>query len=804
MVLSKDEMFLYEEVDLKALKIIKDNFDFLYDSGKLGRFVDAKNGYSVIQDKAVVFDMLNEFYAIKRKTMKQLYKYATGITWGRMFSMKTSLQGISRVIRQTISKDIYWDIDISNAHPNILYQYCLNNKLKVPTLKKYIEKRDELLADLIGLIDGDKVVSRDEAKTIPLAIINGAKRSNIFPEGECPAWISLLEYEVKEIFNHFKETPAGKKFHNRAKRMKEWNVEGSTLNYYLCEQENEILCVMYEFAKSVGLRVGVFCFDGMMVYKREGEASLPEKYLRGMEEEVKNRLNYDLKICVKPMTEFISLNGLSEKESDDEFRMTDRYCADVFYREVGENAFVHTTESGWYMKNEDGSYEKTSVEDTLYLTIQDRLMPLMRELCEKANASLDENEAKRNTKDLLKLESLIFTKLVEENLRGKYKRKEVFEPNVDKLSGETFNVFNGFVASKEPTLYNYEESVKPFVEHIEYLCGESSKYVLDWISHLIQKPWEKVGVSIVIVSRFQGNGKDTICEMIKAMIGNEYCTNPDNLGDNLFGRFNGNLRYKFLCHLPECKGSDIRPYWNRFKQFIVSKTDTTQFKRLDLVTTTSYVRYFITSNDNNPVPIEPSDRRFNYIETEAEPKDKAYYRRLYDLLDNEEAVRCLYKYFKERDISQVNWDTDRVQSTTVVDLKVQNTPLTTLFYTEFFEDGNKLLDDKGRISTDDLWSAYISYCAKCNITNKMSKISFSMNISKHSERYGVNKLVYKTDGKTIRGYTINLDEMEKGLIKDGIFKKEEQEEFNRIRLLKTGRKEMEDEDSGVESGKPPM
>jgi hypothetical protein len=280
--------------------------------------------------------------------------------------------------------------------------------------------------------------------------------------------------------------------------------------------------------------------------------------------------------------------------------------------------------------------------------------------------------------------------------------------------------------------------------------------------------------------------------MIKCIVGDEYTTKPDNLGDAVFGKFNGDLRNKFFVHLPEVKGSDLKPYMSRFKEFITSKTDETQFKGLDKVKTKSYLRFLITSNFNNPVEVEQNDRRFNYIETEAEPKEKKYYDNLYDLLRNDEAIRCLYKFFNERDISGIDWTKDRVQSSSVQDLKQSSTPLTTLFLGEFFED-EKLLDDKKRISNDDLWFAFTGFCVKVNITNKMSKISFGMNISKNSERYGMEKKIYETNSKTTRGYTVDLDLMEKELIKEGVLKKEEQEEIKMLSLLRKRKPEEEEE-----------
>ena len=145
-----DHTFI-EKIDSHALQLIVDNFDALYDGGKLGRFVDAKKSYSKITDKKTIKKILFEFNERRKSSSSQKYKYAKGVDYGRLFSDSTCLQGLSKLIRHTISRDIYWDIDISNAHPNILHQYCINNKLDMPTLTKYINHRDVILQELMSM-----------------------------------------------------------------------------------------------------------------------------------------------------------------------------------------------------------------------------------------------------------------------------------------------------------------------------------------------------------------------------------------------------------------------------------------------------------------------------------------------------------------------------------------------------------------------------------------------------------------------------------------------------------------------------
>ena len=74
----------------------------------------------------------SKFYKDNQYTIKVNYKKNHKYI-GRFFAKGSlSLQSLPREIRHTISKEYYYDIDIVNAHPEILYQYCIKHKLEVP------------------------------------------------------------------------------------------------------------------------------------------------------------------------------------------------------------------------------------------------------------------------------------------------------------------------------------------------------------------------------------------------------------------------------------------------------------------------------------------------------------------------------------------------------------------------------------------------------------------------------------------------------------------------------------------------
>jgi len=168
-LLTKDEMTLVEPINMDNLRIIRDNFDILYNQGKLGRFVSVQSGYKQISDMKTIKTIVNDFYTSKEKSNVVKYKYAIGKKSGRMFSTGHALQNISRKIRGSVSKGIYVDIDMVNCHIVILSKFCKDNKISCPHLESYIADREPKLQELMKSLE----IDRDTAKTIPLSIING-------------------------------------------------------------------------------------------------------------------------------------------------------------------------------------------------------------------------------------------------------------------------------------------------------------------------------------------------------------------------------------------------------------------------------------------------------------------------------------------------------------------------------------------------------------------------------------------------------------------------------------------------------
>jgi hypothetical protein len=98
-------------------------------------------------DRKQYFQMFKEFIKFHKKAkgeMKRCYAYTENTpnsVGGRLFS-GNSIQGLSRVIRGFLCRDIVTDIDMRNAHPCILYHICKLHNISCPKLKEYIDNRD--------------------------------------------------------------------------------------------------------------------------------------------------------------------------------------------------------------------------------------------------------------------------------------------------------------------------------------------------------------------------------------------------------------------------------------------------------------------------------------------------------------------------------------------------------------------------------------------------------------------------------------------------------------------------------------
>jgi len=221
--------------------------------------IETEKNYKKIK-KYLKFQRKNNYFG------KITYKFSKNSfeNEGRLFcEYGNGIQNINKKIRGLLSKDLYLDFDMINAHPNILRYLCEKNNIMYDCLLKYINDRENILEEFKNELD----ISREDAKICFLKQINYNKvirTINIKGKKKIIKNKFYLDYcnEIINIQKKLKEK--NKKLLKQLiheKEVKE-NIEGKLTNYLLCKYENQILQLVIK-----DIDVSILMFDGFMIKK---------------------------------------------------------------------------------------------------------------------------------------------------------------------------------------------------------------------------------------------------------------------------------------------------------------------------------------------------------------------------------------------------------------------------------------------------------------------------------------------------------------------------------------------------------
>lgn len=183
------------------------------------------------------------------------------------------------------------------------------------------------------------------------------------------------------------------------------------------------------------------------------------------------------------------------------------------------------------------------------------------------------------------------------------------------------------------------------------ICGKdqvSMDYCENWISHMIQKPGEKIGTALAFGGS-EGVGKTLCCYYVERMVGRGRYI--DTKLDNIVGSFNHLLENRILVVINELGKRLTSEQSDALKALITDSELSIQQKGVDQRETLSYHRVIVTSN--NPGSIDSSRRPF-YVKATCEIKlaGQATKDALWALTKDDSAIAGLYRYYQNRPIPQ--------------------------------------------------------------------------------------------------------------------------------------------------------
>jgi hypothetical protein len=274
----------------------------------------------------------------------------------------------------------------------------------------------------------------------------------------------------------------------------------------------------------------------------------------------------------------------------------------------------------------------------------------------------------------------------------KTKNKADYLPFPLKCDEETLNLFTGLDGEKLLVKYKNEifkmSNISVFIKHLWVLVGKNNgalEYCLNFIAHAVQRPGELPNTAIVFKSN-QGTGKNLFFEnLVEKLFGVKYLLVTEKM-EHIVGRFS-QVNQKLFVIMDETNSSNSFSASDSIKFIITSKRLVYEKKGKDGFDINNCGRYIFFSNNDYPIKIEQSDRRFVVFECCDDFKNDAkYVKALLKEFDDEVKMKQLYEFFKNRDISNFKPTQDRPITSIYKEIQTATTPIHIRFLTDKYEE----------------------------------------------------------------------------------------------------------------------
>ena len=510
------------------------------------------------------------------------------------------LQAFPSDIRNALGHRLYWDIDIAQAHPTLCRELCRRSNLPTTFQDELIECRKEKIAEIMDL----RVCDKDTAKKYITSIYFGEEHN----VGSLPQFYKDLYKEIdtaRKVITQDASWSESLRFLNGKRK----NRLGSAFSFILQTIERACLLAMEKSARKNGRFLDTYIHDGGLIRKREGEEEFPDALLREFEKDILTETGFEVCLVSKPMETSYTLF----KKNDDAYQeMKHRFENDecvmsikfpVCYIRVFEKK-IQMLDKGDLMKN----YQPWKVGDESFLQ------------------KWFDDPKKREYEGL------------------------VFLPGLEAPANK-FNVFMGWAIEpkqNDELMARYELIVANACDYNE----RDTKYMLDFQAHLIQRPFEKLGVAALVQGE-KGDGKDTPWDYYGEMLGDMFYTTgtPEQ---SVFSKFNAMLMKNLLVRIEEGAFSTNKENEPRLKNMITAKTVDIQQKNKDQINIQNFSRWVITSNEDCPIVITDDERRWFMVKASHKYRgNREFWDETHEMLSRPDFSAALLYYMMNRDIGSV-------------------------------------------------------------------------------------------------------------------------------------------------------
>jgi hypothetical protein len=216
---------------------------------------------------------------------------------------------------------------------------------------------------------------------------------------------------------------------------------------------------------------------------------------------------------------------------------------------------------------------------------------------------------------------------------------------------DQYNIFKGFPVEA------VEGDVTVVNDLLKMITGNDNKvyqYVEKWIAWIVQKPYEKTGV-VLVNQGHQGVGKDTFFNFVGSIFGNEYFMNTGNAENDVWGRFTDHQQRVLFMKFEEASFVSNKTHADKLKNLITCEKRSFEGKGLKPITLNNYINLVMTTNQEVPVLLEDTDRRFCCFKASDDKRgDFEYWTMVHNALNNPATRSAYYHHLMNIDLTGFN------------------------------------------------------------------------------------------------------------------------------------------------------
>lgn len=286
----------------------------------------------------------------------------------------------------------------------------------------------------------------------------------------------------------------------------------------------------------------------------------------------------------------------------------------------------------------------------------------------------------------------------------------VFNPDLENCDKKNYNEFKGFKYNDDKFIID-NNKFKIIDKIIKNIFKSDNEYIffMNWVAHIVQKPWQKTNKCIVLQSEIHGMGKNSIVELITNMLTPELTAKINNI-DQIDGRFNKVLVHKFFIYGDEIN-LRAKAKADALKNFVTQTFIRLERKGIDPVMVQCMANLMLTSNHEEFLKIEDSDRRFMLVQINRQDLSKEDFNEFYKFIKTEEGRKTAFNYFKRYNMTIDVVNTPPPLSAYKKTITYQNLPA----YKQFiFNDYNNMIGEK--LTANKLYEKCIEYAKSHHLT----------------------------------------------------------------------------------------